>query len=74
MDDGPLLLPGHTLINKPAHGALVLYELVVGELTEPEIFPPGRLFLSAVPFQHLGEKPACAMRFGPFLLVRRHAL
>jgi hypothetical protein len=59
MDDGPLLLPGHTLVNKPTHGVPVLYELVAGELTEPEIFPPGRLFLSAVPFQHLGEKPAC---------------
>src|SRR5205823_3898903 len=36
---------------------VVFEQLIVGHVAQPEVLPPGRLLLSPVPVEHVGEQP-----------------
>jgi hypothetical protein len=66
VDNRPLHSTHLSEIDKSTQSVLVLFELIVRELTEPEILPPSGLFFSPVPFQLLGKKPARPLLVRPF--------
>src|SRR5258708_39844043 len=71
MNTGPLYPADFAHIAESAQSALILFEFGIGEVAQPEVLPPPRLFLPAMPLQHLGEEPAPVLFVRPFVLVRR---
>ena len=56
-------------VDESSQGTAVLLQFIVGEFTKPEVFPPSRLLLSAVPFQQLREEPTRPMFVVPSCFI-----
>ena len=53
-----------------AQRTLVLLEFIIGKIAKPEIFPPSRFFLPAMPLQHLCEEPAGSLLVRPWFGIK----